>query len=305
MKAVQIEKYGPNNDVLKVNEIPSPPLNSGQVLVETKAFGVNPFDWKLRSGMFSEFYPLALPYTLGFEASGVVIKVADDVKQFKPGDKVYGRAVHAFAEEVVFDVASIYLIPDFLTFEEAAALPGSSQTAFNALVTLGQVKKDQKVFIHAGSGGVGIAAIQIAKYYGAHVTTTVSEKNIDFVKSLGADAVIDYKKTDLATITEKFDFILDTIGGETQIKSWSLLKDTGILVSLLGDESSQFDNIQPQQTFIFAEEIKEDRSEEVHQLISSHDIKPIVDEVFAFKNVNQALQKSETGRAVGKIIVRI
>lgn len=305
MKAIQIEKYGPNNDVLKVNEISSPILQPGQILVKTKAFGVNPFDWKLRTGMFSEFYPLPLPYTLGFEASGIVLKVADDITNFKVGDKVYGRAIHAFAEEIVFDVNYTYHIPNFLSFEEAAALPGSSQTAFNALITVGKLKKDQKVFIHAGSGGVGISSIQIAKYYGAHITTTVSDKNIDFVKNLGADIVIDYKKTDLTEITDKFDIVLDTIGGETQIKSWPLVKDTGILVSLLGDESSKFGNILPEQKFIFAEEISENRSSYVNDLILNHHIKPIIDEVFSFENIKQALEKSETGRAVGKIIVRI
>ena len=305
MKAIQIEQYGETNEVLKVNDVSTPTLQSGQILIETKAFGVNPFDWKLRSGIFAEFYPLPLPYTLGFEASGIVKHVADDVSKFKVGDKVYGRAVHAFAEEVVFNIDDAHQIPEFLSFEQAAALPGNTQTAFNALITLGKLEKNQKVFIHAGSGGVGIAAIQIAKYYGAEVTTTVSSKNIDFVKTLGADHVIDYRKTDLADVTDKFDLILDTIGGDTQIKSWRLLKDTGILVSLLGDESSQFDQILPTQKFIFAEEIVENRSSDVHQLISQQHIKPVIDEVFEFDQTHQALQKSEDGHAVGKIVVRI
>lgn len=304
MKAIQINKYG-TADVLEINDIEPPKLDKNQVLIDTKAIGINPFDWKLRNGMFAEMFPLTFPNILGFEVSGVVKQVSDDVTNFKVGDRVYGKTERAYAEQVVLNIDETHPIPDFLSFEEAAALPTNTQVAFNVLVTLGKIKPNQKVFIHAGAGGVGIAAIQIAKHYGAHVTTTVSSKNIDLVKELGADEIIDYKQVPLEDISDRFDLILDSIGGETQVKSWDLLNENGLLISLLSDESANFKTKTGNQKFIFAVDVLENHSKEIHQLIQDRHIKPIIDEVFKFTDIAQAQNKSEFGHVAGKIIVTV
>lgn len=296
--------YG-STDVLKINEVPRPTLKSKQILIDTKAIGINPFDWKLRSGMFKEMFPLPLPAILGFEVSGIVQEVASDVKDFKIGDRVYAKTEQGYAEQVVLEADQTHLIPEFLNFEQAAALPTNTQVAYNVLITLGQLKKNQNVLIHAGSGGVGIAAIQMAKHFGANVTTTVSSKNIDFVRSLGADHVIDYIQVPLEQVTQKFDLILDSLGGEAQIKSWDLLNENGLLVSLLSDESAHFSQPTHNRKFIFAVDVLENHSKEIHELIQAGHIQPVVDEIFQFTEMAQAHRKSELGHVKGKIIVQV
>ena len=304
MKAIHMIAYG-STDVLKINEVPRPTLKSKQILIDTKAIGINPFDWKLRSGMFKEMFPLPLPAILGFEVSGIVQEVASDVKDFKIGDRVYAKTEQGYAEQVVLETDQTHLIPEFLNFEQAAALPANTQVAYNVLITLGKLKKNQNVLIHAGSGGVGIAAIKMAKHFGANVTTTVSTKNINFVQSLGADHVIDYTQVPLDQVTQKFDLILDSLGGEAQIKSWDLLDENGLLVSLLSDESAHFSHPTHDRKFIFAVDVLENHSKEIHKLIQAGHIQPVVDEIFQFTEMAQAHPKSELGHVKGKIIVQV
>ena len=304
MKTVHMNEYG-TSDVLKVVEVDRPVLGDNQILVDVKAIGVNPYDWKVRSGMFADFVPLTFPHVLGSEVAGVVAKVPDGYTRFKVGDRVYGKVMGAFAEQVALDDEWAHPVPEFLSFEEAASLPTSTQTAFNALVTLGNLTQGQKVLIHAGSGNVGIAAIQIAKHIGAHVTTTTSTRNVDLVKRLGADEVIDYKKSDLADVEPQFDLIIDSLGGDVQVKSWNLLKDDGRLITLVEDRSADFTGDRKNKSFVFAVDVEDNRSADLHRLIEDKTIKPVVDEVFAFEDVAKALDKSETGRAVGKIILRV
>ena len=304
MKAIQIKQYG-DADVLEITQIPEPTPSTDQLLIENKAIGINPFDWKLRNGLFQDLFPLEFPNILGFEIAGVVKQVPDHVKNIRVGDRVYGKADHAYAEFVSMDVSQAHHIPESMSFEQAAALSTNTQVAYNVLVTLGKLKKGQKVLIHAGAGGVGIAAIQIAKYLGADITTTVSPKNIEFVKSLGANHVIDYTNTSLDQIQERYDLILDSIGAKTQIESWELLKQQGLLVSLLGDESAHFSKSKFDRKFIFAVDVLENHSDEIHDLILGGHIQPIIDEVFEFHDMAKAHNKSEFGHVTGKIIVKV
>lgn len=306
MRVIEISEYG-DSSVLEVRDINKPSLEKGQILVKVKAIGVNPFDWKVRSGIFADFFPITFPHILGSEVAGVVAEVSGDVTRFKAGDEVYGKALNAYAEYVVIDETQAHLKPDFLSFEEAASLPTSTQTAFYALVSVGQLVEGQKVLIHAGSGNVGLSAIQIAKYLGAHVTTTTSARNADLVKRFGADEVIDYRATRLEDVQDRFDLILDSIGDETQIKSWDLLTDRGLLVSLLSDESARFKDAGSAtgKRFVFAVDVEGNYTGLLHRLIEDRHIKPLVDEVFDFADVAKANDKSESGRAVGKIILRL
>ena len=303
MKAIQFSQYGKAN-VLEIKDVKIPTINAGQILVQVKAFGINPIDWKLRSGAMKAFIPLPLPFILGSEVSGIVMKVSDDVKHIKVGDNVYGRTQHAYAEYVSMDADKTQIIPAFLNFTEAASLPSGSQVAYSALKTVGNIQKNQKVLIHAGAGGVGTAAIQIAKYFGAHVTTTVSTRNIALAKQLGADEVIDYRATSITTLENEFDLILDSVGDQTQIDSWELLKENGTLVTLVSDESAQF-TPSPNKKFNFMRGVQDNSSTKVNQLIELRKIKPIIDQVYDFKDIAAAHTKSETGHVSGKLIVVI
>ncbi len=303
MKAIQFSQYGKAN-VLEIKDVKIPTINAGQILVQVKAFGINPIDWKLRSGAMKAFIPLPLPFILGSEVSGIVMKVSDDVKHIKVGDNVYGRTQHAYAEYVSMDADKTQIIPAFLNFAEAASLPSGSQVAYSALKTMGNIQKNQKVLIHAGAGGVGTAAIQIAKYFGAHVTTTVSTSNIHLAKQLGADEIIDYRATSITTLEKNFDLILDSVGGQTQIDSWELLKENGTLVTLVSDESAQF-TPSPNKKFNFMRGVQGKSSTEVNQLIELRKIKPIIDQVYDFNDIAAAHIKSETGHVSGKLVIVI
>ena len=303
MKAIQFSQYGKAN-VLEIKDVKIPTINAGQILVQVKAFGINPIDWKLRSGAMKAFIPLPLPFILGSEVSGIVMKVSDDVKHIKVGDNVYGRTQHAYAEYVSMDADKTQIIPAFLNFAEAASLPSGSQVAYSALKTVGNIQKNQKVLIHAGAGGVGTAAIQIAKYFGAHVTTTVSNSNIPLAKQLGADEVIDYRATSITTLENEFDLILDSVGDQTQIDSWELLKENGTLVTLVSDESAQF-TPSPNKKFNFMRGLQNNSSTEVNQLIEARKIKPIIDQVYDFNDIAAAHIKSETGHVSGKLVIVI
>ncbi|MDY6486523.1 NADP-dependent oxidoreductase [Acinetobacter faecalis] len=303
MKAIQFSQYGKAN-VLEIKDVKIPTINAGQILVQVKAFGINPIDWKLRSGAMKAFIPLPLPFILGSEVSGIVMKVSDDVKHIKVGDNVYGRTQHAYAEYVSMDADKTQIIPAFLNFAEAASLPSGSQVAYSALKTMGNIQKNQKVLIHAGAGGVGTAAIQIAKYFGAHVTTTVSTSNIHLAKQLGADEIIDYRATSITTLEKDFDLILDSVGGQTQIDSWELLKENGTLVTLVSDESAQF-TPSPNKKFNFMRGVQGKSSTEVNQLIELRKIKPIIDQVYDFNDIAAAHIKSETGHVSGKLVIVI
>lgn len=304
MKAIQFSQYGAP-DVLTIHEIEKPSLKTGQILVQIKAFGINPIDWKLRRGDMQAFFPLTLPHTLGAEFAGIVVEVADKDAGFKVGDHVYGRAQHSYAEYVAVDTASVNIIPDFLDFVQAASLSSGSQVAYSALKTVGNIQSGQKVLIHAGAGGVGIAAIQIAKHFGAHVTTTVSAKNTQLVKELGADEVIDYQHADLRKNSEKYDLILDSIGGQTQIDSWTLLNDHGTLVSLVSDEHHKFAEHLATQNFFFMRGVQQNPTQAVHQLISELKIKPVIDRIYHFTEIAEAHERSQAGHVSGKIVVTV
>lgn len=304
MKTIQFSQYGAT-DVLSINEVKKPSPQKGQLLVQVKAFGINPIDWKLRRGDMSAFMPLHFPVTLGSEFSGIVAEISDQHSNFKVGDQVYGRTQQAYAEYVVVDSANAKIIPKFLDFIQAASLPSGSQVAYSALKTVGNIQAGQTVLIHAGAGGVGVAAIQIAKSFGAHVTTTVSAKNIQLVKGLGADEVIDYHHTDLRKNSEKYDLILDSIGGQTQIDSWALLNDHGTLVSLVSDESQKFTEHKDTQHFFFMRGVQQNPTQAVHELISQQKIKPVIDHIFSFDEISLAHKRSQTRHVSGKIVVAL
>ncbi len=243
MKSFLIDRYA-KGGALRLGESPAPTLRENDVMVEIHAAGVNVLDSKIRDGEFKLILPYRLPLVLGNDVAGVVVRVGANVRQFKPGDEVYARPaqdrIGTFAEFIAMDEADVAMKPNNLTMEEAASIPLVALTAWQVLVERANVQKGQKVLIHAGSGGVGTIAIQLAKHFGAYVATTTSTANIALVKSLGADVVVDYKKDDFEKVLQGYDVVLNSLGKDTLEKSVAVLKPGGKLISISGPPDPDF-----------------------------------------------------------------
>lgn len=332
MKAFILERYGKNGGV-RLGEMPAPELRDDEVLVQVHAAGVNLLDAKIKSGEFKLVLPYRLPLILGHDVAGVVIRVGPRVRQFKPGDEVYARPddfrIGAFAELIAIKEGSLAIKPKSLTMEEAASIPLVGLTAWQALIEKANLKKGQKVFIQAGSGGVGTFAIQLAKYLGAFVATTTSTANVEWVKRLGADVVVDYRKDDFETILQGYDVVLNSQDSATLAKSLSVLKPGGKLISISGPPDPAFGEESGAPWFVkwimrllsFGIRRKARRRKvsfsflfmkanggqlrEISALIDSGAIRPVVDRVFPFESTREAMDYVETGRAKGKVVVKM
>ena len=241
MRAFVITRYkGP----LEESDVPEPSVGEHDVLVRVQAAALNDLDERIRSGAFKRFLPYRLPLVLGNDLAGTVISVGGGVRSFRPGDEVYARPrdgrIGSFAERIAVAESDLALKPTSLTMEEAASLPLVALTAWQALVERGHVQHGQKVLIHGGAGGVGSVAIQLAKHLGATVATTASPRNHDFVRKLGADAVIDYHTENFDQILSGYDLVLDNVGGATLDKSLRVLKLGGLAIGLVGPADPAF-----------------------------------------------------------------
>jgi alcohol dehydrogenase len=332
MKAFIVDRYG-NNDGVRAGEMPDPEVRDDDVLVQIHAASVNPLDLKIRGGSLKLILPYRLPFVLGNDLAGVVVRVGSRVQRFKRGDEVYARPdqdrIGTFAEFISIKEDAVASKPKELTMEEAASIPLVGLTAWQALIERANLKAGQKVLVHAGSGGVGTFAIQLAKHVGALVATTTSTANLDWVKRLGADIVIDYRKDDFETLLHDYDVVLDTLGGETLEKSLRVLKPGGKLVSLSGPPDPDFakdigstwilrlvmrllsyrirqkaKRHQVSYSFLFMR-ASGDQLREIASLIDSGIIRPVVDRVFPFASTKEALVYVETGRAKGKVVVKV
>jgi NADPH:quinone reductase-like Zn-dependent oxidoreductase len=332
MKVVILDRYG-SNDHVHFGEMPDPEVRENDVLVQVHAASVNPVDLKIRNGDLKLVLPYRLPLILGNDLAGVVLRVGSGVQRFNPGDEVYARAdkdrMGAFAEFISIKEDSVANKPEKLTMEEAASIPLVGLTAWQALIERANLKKGQKVLIHAGSGGVGTFAIQLAKQLGAIVATTTSTANFDLVKRLGADIVIDYKKDDLEKILQDYDVVLNSLGKETLEKSLRVLKPGGNLVSISGPPDPDFARdlglnwMSRQVVRLLSYRIRKkakrrhvsysflfmrpngDQLREIASLIDSGIIRPAVDRIFPFESTKEALIYVETGRAKGKVVVKV
>jgi NADPH:quinone reductase-like Zn-dependent oxidoreductase len=244
MKVLQIIKYGELKNSLSINEIEKPSIKASDILIETKAAGRNPIDYKMVSGGLKDMVPLSLPSTIGFDVSGVVVEKGAEVTKFELGDAVYTRVpqqqMGTVAEYVAVDTSVVSKKPDNISFEESAGLPLVGLTSIQALESVG-LKENDRVLIHAGSGGVGTFAIQYAKAKGAFVYTTTSTTNVDMVKALGADRVIDYKTEDYKTIAKDLDNVFDTLGNNYTLEAFEIIKEGGKVCTFEGlpDEDLQ------------------------------------------------------------------
>jgi NADPH:quinone reductase-like Zn-dependent oxidoreductase len=332
MKAFVVDRYG-NKDGMRLTEMPIPELREVDVLVQIHAAGVNPLDSKIRNGEFKLILPYRLPLILGNDFAGVVVRAGARARRFKPGDEVYARPdsdrIGAFAQFISIKEDSLANKPKSLTMEEAASIPLVGLTAWQALIERAKLKKGQKVLIHAGSGGVGTFAIQLAKHVGAIVATTTSTANVEWVKRLGADIVIDYSKDDFATILRDFDVVLNTLGRATLEKSFRVLKPGGKLISLSGPPDPAFAETIGSPWFLklairlLSYRIRKkakrhhvsysflymkasgDQLREIGSLVDSGVIRPVVDRVFPFESTREAMAYVESGRAKGKVVVKV
>jgi NADPH:quinone reductase-like Zn-dependent oxidoreductase len=332
MKAFVVDRYK-SKDGGRLADMPEPEVRDHDVLVEIHAAGVNALDSKLRAGAFKLILPYRLPLILGNDVAGVVIGVGRRVQRFKPGDEVYARPhqdrIGTFAERIAMDEADVAMKPKNLTMEEAASVPLVGLTAWQVLIGRANVTTGQRVLIHAGSGGVGTVAIQLAKHLGAVVATTASAANAPLMKRLGADIVVDYKTQDFATVLSGYDVVLNSLGKETLEASLRVLKPGGTLISISGPPDVAFAREQGlnwlvQQiarglsysirtkarrrgvaySFVYMRANGQQLAQ-ITALIEAGVIRPVIDRIVPFDATRDALAYVDTGRARGKVVVRM
>ena len=332
MKAFVVERYG-NNDGVRAVEWPEPQPGAHDVLVKIHAASVNPVDFKVREGKLRPVLPYRLPFVLGCDLAGEVVRVGSAVRAFKAGDQVFGRTdkmrVGTFAEYIATSENDIALKPSSMDMVQAASLPLVALTAWQAFHDEFKLQRGQRVLVHAGSGGVGVFAIQIAKHIGAYVATTTGTGNVEWVRSLGADRVIDYRKQDFAQLLDGYDLVLDTIGGETLEKSLQVLKPHGTIISIAGPPDPAFArSIGANVVVALAMRLMSRRIRRLAQkhrmhyrfffmrpsgkqlrriaaLVDAGELRTVVDRVFPFDQAKDALAYVEAGHAKGKVVIRM
>lgn len=307
MTAVQIKEYG-DVDQLVSSTIDVPAIAPDEVLVKIHAASINPVDWKTRKGLVSGLFAHQLPLILGWDFSGTVVSIGERVKDWQVGDDVFASPSidrnGSYAEFIAVPAKDIAQKPKSVNWQKAAAMPLVSLTAWQVLYEAANIQKGDRVLIHAGSGGVGIAAIQLAKIRGAYVYTTASGRNAEFLKALGADEVIDYTTTDFRTL-ENLDVVFDTLGGEAQIQSFETLKPGGQLLSIVETpDPALADKYNVKTAFVLITPNGEQLSQ-IASFVDEEKYDVEIDSVFSLDQIAAAHTRSETGRARGKIVIQV
>jgi NADPH:quinone reductase-like Zn-dependent oxidoreductase len=331
MKAFVVEHYG--KDGLRAGDVPEPQVGDGDVLVKVSAASVNPLDTMVRDGEFKRLLKHRTPFVLGHDGAGVVTTVGAAVRDFQAGDEVYARPrdlrIGTFAENIAIDQDDVAPKPASLTPHEAAAVPLVSLAAWQALVDRAHLKPGQKVLVHAGSGGLGSTAIQLAKHLGTTVATTASGKNADLVRSLGADVVVDYRKKDFAAVLSGYDVVVDSLGGENLEKSLTVLKPGGKAISVIGPPDPGFAKQLGAPTFmavvmgLLSRKVRKHARKlgvnysflfmqanggQLRELAALYDaghLRPVIDKTFPLDQTLEALAYVEQGRATGKVVITL
>jgi len=332
MKAFLVQKYGKKAELI-LNEVSKPIIKENEVLIEIFSAGVNQLDTKILAGEFKQILPYKTPFILGHDLAGIVVETGTNVTKFKTGDEVYARPsdyhIGTFAEYLAVEEKDLALKPKNLSMDEAAGVPLVALTAWQALVEVGNLKKGQKVFIQAGSGGVGIIAIQLAKYLGATVATTAGKSSFEMLRNLGADVLIDYKNQDFEAVLKDYDLVLNSQDTNNLKKSLNVVKAGGKVISISGPPTPAFAeeisaswlikmilsllsaNIRGKAKkkgidyhFLFMQ-ANGSQLEQITKLIEDGTIKTVVDKVYPFSQTNEALNHVASGRAKGKVVVKI
>jgi alcohol dehydrogenase len=332
MKAFLLDKYQ-KGSALRLADVPEPALHEDEVLVQVQAAGVNLLDVKLRDGEFKRILPYKLPLILGHDMAGTVVRTGPKARRFRVGDEVYSRVddfrIGTFAEFIAVRESSVAAKPKTVGMEEAASIPLVALTAWQALVDIAKLRAGQKVFIQAGSGGVGSIAIQLAKHIGAYVATTASAANADWLKALGADLVIDYKTQDFETVLSDYDVVLHSQDAKALEKSLNILRPGGRLVSITGPATPAFATelkapwfLKPVLWAMSRGAYRQARRrkvgydflfmkasgaqlEKIATLIDAGHIRPVIDRIYPFAETNDAVAHVEAGRAKGKVVIKV
>src|SRR5438445_8587652 len=311
MKAIRIHNYG-RPEVLHYQDAPRPKPQAGEVLIRVHAAGVNPIDWKVREGYMKDFWPHKFPLILGWDLSGVVEELGPGpaaAGRFKIGDEVYSlpdpTRDGAYADYIVVRESELALKPNSLHHIRAAAVPLAALTAWQSLFDPAQLQPGQRVLIHAGSGGVGHFAVQLAKWKGAYVFATASTKNQDLLRKLGVDEPIDYTRQRFEDVARNIDTVLDTIGDETQERSWSVLKRGGVLVSLVQQPSEEKAKELGVRAALIGAQPNGAQLAEIAKIIDSGKLAPVIDRILPFSEARRAHELSQSGHTHGKIALRV
>jgi NADPH:quinone reductase-like Zn-dependent oxidoreductase len=311
MRAVHFYAYG-GPEQLVVEHIPRPVPQAGEVLVRVYAAGVNPIDWKIRKGVFKDVRPVSLPFTPGSELAGTVELLGPGVTAFEIGQAVYGQgAKGAYADYAVISADSLAPKPHNTNFDQAASVPVGARTAWLALFSLADLQARQQVLVHGAAGGVGNYAVQLARWKGAHVIGTASFSNLEFVRALGAEVVIDYHTTPFEQVAHEVDVVVDPIGGETQDRSWSLIKPGGMLIAVghpPAEDMAAQHGVRTASTILeqrVPPRLSREPLQEISDLIESGLLLPQVGRVFSLEDAAQAQTLSETGHGRGRIVLHI
>jgi NADPH:quinone reductase-like Zn-dependent oxidoreductase len=326
MKALQIKKYGEIREGIAFENVEKPTIQNKDLLVAVKAASINPIDYKIVEGKLKDMLNLNLPVTIGFDVSGVVQEKGAGVSNFEIGDEVYARVPQAqmgtVAEFVAVNNELVSLKPENISFEQASGLPLTGLTAIQALERIG-IKENDRILIHAGSGGVGSFAIQYAKAKGAIVYTTTSSTNVDWVKALGADRVIDYTTEDYKEVATNLDIVFDTLGGDYTFDAFGIIKEGGKVTSIVGPPDEETAKQMGMTDYKLPEKLAkliEDKSavykltwmqpnakqlNEIKTMVEDGTIKPIVDLIYAFEDGIDAYEYLATGKAKGKVIISL
>jgi NADPH:quinone reductase-like Zn-dependent oxidoreductase len=308
MRAIVIHEFG-GPEVLKLEDVPRPTPAADEVLIKVYATGVNPVDWKIREGARKEKFPTNFPLILGWDVSGVIEEIGNDIKNFKKGDEVYSRPDPTrngtYAEYVVVKADQVSLKPKSLDHVKAAAVPLAGLTAWQGLFDHGNLQPGEKVLIQGASGGVGTFAIQFAKWKGAYVIATSSEKNIDFLKQLGADEVIDYKKENFEDRLRNVDLVFDTIGAQTQKRSLQVLKNGGRLITTVKPENEKDAEEKNIHIEGYMAQSHPEELEQIAELIDEGKVSPVIGKIFPLEQAAEAQQLSKEGHVRGKIVLKV
>jgi NADPH:quinone reductase-like Zn-dependent oxidoreductase len=309
MKAIRIHEYG-DSGVLRIEDAPVPGIEPDDVLIKIHAAGVNPADYQFRRGDFKAFAPLAMPAILGWDVSGIVERIGRSVDRFKVGECVFAMTRMnrdgAYAEFMAANSADLAPMPSTLTFEQAAAVPLAALTAWKALFDVAHVAAGRHVLVHAGAGGVGSFAVQLAHRAGARVTATASAANVSLVRSLGADQVIDYHAQDFAESVRDVDAVLDTVGGESRAQSWRTLRPGGILAAIAmpppDDSVAQMYGVRTAMVQVVPDGR---RLQEIGEFIDAGELRVLIDSIFPLEQAAEAQRLSESRRARGKVVLKV
>jgi NADPH:quinone reductase-like Zn-dependent oxidoreductase len=302
MRAVRVHEYG-GPQVLRLEEVQRPEPGAHKVLVRLEAAGVNPIDWKLRSGMLKDFMPVTFPWTPGIDGAGLVEELGPETAGLKQGERVFGVFGGSYAEFTVAAEGDIHVMPGKLSFAEAAAVPVGALTAWKAVIEDAGVRKGQHILVLGASGGVGLFAVQLARWKGARVTGTSSAANLDFLRSLGAEA-FDYRTNPYEKQIHDVDIVMDTVGGETLDRAYQTLRPGGVIVSVGGQVSEEKARARGARA-IRSGRAPAEKLHEIASLLESGSIRPVVGAVFPLAEVAQAHERVATRHGRGRIILQI